>query len=157
MEVIKMKRIIYLALLASFISSSYIVPKAHALSCAAPEITIDTIKDYKIIFDGTVSKIEKVKFRHGFENPNVRIYHFKINKLWKGQPGISTAKLLAPPGWAQEWAYEKGGRYIVFGSDHELIKNKVGYYFTRPGWCGLDVLGLEHANQKLKLLIEKEE
>ena len=111
-------RLIFLSLLILLGTVYTFDHSAHALSCERAELTEQAIKTLPIIFEGTVMQIDKPGVFQKHSKLKTQIYTFHITKLWKGDYQDATVKILAPPGWAMDYAYELNKNYLVSYKDN---------------------------------------
>lgn len=131
-----------------FIVMMVYAQSAHALSCAVPTVNKQVLESYAVIFEGRViARKDSAMFglKHSHSKPTR--YTFKVTKHWRGEMAqAETIDVVAPPRWAGQVAYKKDKTYVVFAN---YPKNKKGepekqeFYAANPGWCGLDMNGID--------------
>ncbi len=120
---------------------------AHALSCAAPQLTAHTLESAAAIFEGVVvaDRRDDVNIVPGAEealDKNVS-YSFLVSKAWKGVTDGETVTVRRNVYWGD--GFHMGKAYLVFAER----KDQDGVFLS--GLCGLTT-ELEHADEYQKWL-----
>ncbi len=142
-----MKRRLLAATAAAFL---FFAPAtAHALSCAPPQYTKQSVDNAAAIFEGVVvgDRRDDVNVKPGQEaalDKSVS-YSFLVSRAWKGVTDGETVVVRRNIYWGD--GFQMGGTYLVFAERRDADGVLVA------GLCGLTG-GLEYAGETRKFLAE---